>query len=122
MRGINRREHYQEIDAALEPWLISRTRQELQEAAKEIFIPVVSVKTIPEVLEDSHYKAREFFVEVEHPESGGIIMPGMPFKMSESPADIKRAPFLGEHNEEIYCQRLGYSKEDLLVLRGQGVI
>ena len=122
MRGLYRREHYQEIDAALEPWLTSHTRQELQEMAKEILIPVVSVKTIPEVLEDSHYKAREFFVEVEHPEAGGVTMPGMPFKMSESPADIRRAPFLGEHNEEIYCQRLGYSKKELLVLRGQGVI
>jgi len=32
------------------------------------------------------------------------------------------APLLGEHNEEIYCGRLGYSKEDLVALRRAGVI
>jgi len=122
MFGGYRREHYKEVDDALEPWLMSHTREEIQEAAKEVLIPVVSIKTIPEVLEDPQYKARDFFIEVEHPYAGKTTMPGMPFKMSQPIAQVKRAPLLGEHNEEIYCHRLGYSKEELLRLRGQGVI
>ena len=122
MIGGYRREHYQEIDAALEPWLMSHTKKELQEAAKEVLIPVVAIKSIPEVIDDPHYKARDFFIEVEHPYAGKVTMPGMPVKMSESPRDIRRAPLLGEHNEEIYHERLRYSKEELVRLRGQGVI
>jgi hypothetical protein len=34
----------------------------------------------------------------------------------------ERAPLLGEHNEEIYCGRLGYTKEDLVKFRQTGVI
>jgi crotonobetainyl-CoA:carnitine CoA-transferase CaiB-like acyl-CoA transferase len=122
MTGSYRRQHYREIDIALEPWLMSHTREEIQEMAREVLIPVVSVKTIPEIMDDPQYKARDFFIEVEHPYAGKVTIPGMPFKMSENPNRIGRAPLLGEHNEEIYCQRLGYSKEELLRLRGQGVV
>jgi len=122
MFGGYRREHYQEIDDVLEPWLMSHTKKELQELAKEVMIPIVAVKTIGEAVNDTHYQARDFFVEVEHPYAGGVTMPGMPFIMSESPRDIRRAPLLGEHNEEIYQDRLGFSKEQLITLRGQGVI
>jgi CoA:oxalate CoA-transferase len=101
---------------------MSHTKKELQEAAKEVLIPVVAINTIPEVIDDPHYKARDFFIEVEHPYAGKVTMPGMPVKMSESPCDIRRAPILGEHNEEIYHDRLGYSEEELVRLRGQGVI
>jgi crotonobetainyl-CoA:carnitine CoA-transferase CaiB-like acyl-CoA transferase len=122
MNGLYRREHYEEIDAALEPWLMSHTREEIQETAKEVLIPIVSVKSIPEVMEDPQYKARDLFIEVRHPYAGNVIMPGMPFKSSETLGQIRKGPLLGEHNEEIYCQRLGYSKEELVRLLGQGVI
>lgn len=55
--------------------------------------------------------------------AGKAEYPGPPYKWSESPARIARpAPCLGEHNEEVYCQELGFSKEDLVALRGAGVI
>jgi crotonobetainyl-CoA:carnitine CoA-transferase CaiB-like acyl-CoA transferase len=50
-------------------------------------------------------------------------MPGAPFKLIKTPYQLRRAaPLLGEHNEEIYCGELGYSKEILTVLREQEVI
>jgi hypothetical protein len=33
-----------------------------------------------------------------------------------------RAPLLGEHNVEVYCDHLGYTREELIQLRGLGVI
>ena len=36
---------------------------------------------------------------IEHPETGPLIYPGAPFKMSETPWQAERAPFLGEHND-----------------------
>ncbi|GAI97702.1 unnamed protein product, partial [marine sediment metagenome] len=65
---------------------------------------------------------REFFIEISHPVAGNLLYPGAPFRMSETPWQTGRAPLLGEHNEEIYCQRLGYSREDLVKLREGGVI
>ena len=64
-----------------------------------------------------------FFEEVDHPVIGRVTMPGAPFKMAESPWRLKSpAPLLGEHNEEVYCRLLGYSREELVRLKESGII
>ncbi|MDD5038437.1 MAG: CoA transferase, partial [Dehalococcoidales bacterium] len=66
---------------------------------------------------------RGFFVDVDHPEAGRIKLPGLPYIMSQTPWQVNRpAPLLGQHNEEVFCQRLGYSKQDLVRMRQSGVI
>ena len=56
-----------------------------------------------EAYEDPHFRARGFQVEVEHPELGRTVRyPGAPYVLPASPWRIsRRAPRLGEHNEEI---------------------
>jgi crotonobetainyl-CoA:carnitine CoA-transferase CaiB-like acyl-CoA transferase len=63
-------------------------------------------------------------VELEHPELGtAITYPGAYGFFSESPVKIsRRAPLIGEHNEEIYEKELGISKEKLVILKQAGVI
>jgi formyl-CoA transferase len=46
---------------------------------------------------------------------------GNPIKLSESPADVKRSPLLGEHTNEVLAE-LGYSKNDIEALKSEGVI
>ena len=77
-----------------------------------------------EVIEDPHFKARGFPVEVEHPElSESFIYPGAPYKFSASPWEIRsRAPLLGEHNEEVYVQSLGLSPDELADLAEKGIV
>jgi crotonobetainyl-CoA:carnitine CoA-transferase CaiB-like acyl-CoA transferase len=82
------------------------------------FTPVLSPG---ELLEDEQLKAREFFVEADHPVMGKVKYPGAPAKLSETSWQKGRAPLLGEHNVEIYG-RLGYSEEGLVRLREEGVI
>ena len=61
-------------------------------------------------------------MEVDHPATGKIRYPGAQVKMGDLSYELKRAPLLGEHNEEVFCSRLGYAKEDLVRLREQGTI
>jgi formyl-CoA transferase len=49
-------------------------------------------------------------------------MPGCPVKLEDSPADVKSAPLLGQHNAEIYGQMLGLTAGDLEQLKQQGVV
>ncbi len=115
--------HADEMDALLAPWLTAHTKQELYQMCLEKRIPFSPVKNIAEVVNDEHLKVRDYFVEIDHPVAGKFKYPGAPGKMSETPWSIERpAPLLGQHNEEIYCQRLGYSREELTELHRGGII
>lgn len=107
----------EEYEAYFLPWLMNRTKQEIFELGQAAANVCAPMKTIDEVLVDPQVKFREFFVEVDHPVTGKVDYPGRPFIMGETPWELRRpAPLLGQHNAEVYSE-LGYSKEDLVVLR-----
>jgi len=112
-----------EMDALLAPWLMSHTKEEIYSLCREKRIPFAPVKNIKEVVNDSHLEVREYFVEVEHPATGPLKYAGAPYKLSQTPWKVDNpAPLLGEHNEEVYCQRLGYSRGELSQLRRGEII
>ncbi len=85
---------------------------------------VTPVNTAKDLMQDKQLWARNYFIRIEHPElNDTIVYPGAPVKMSESPWCLDRkAPLLGEHNEEIYVKELGLKKEELTRLREMGII
>jgi crotonobetainyl-CoA:carnitine CoA-transferase CaiB-like acyl-CoA transferase len=83
--------------------------------------PVASVE---EIFTDPQLESRGFWQKLDHPELGtSIIYPGPFARFSESPCAVRRrAPLIGEHNEEVYCGELGLSKQELENLKAEGVI
>ena len=77
-----------------------------------------------EVMEDPHFQARGFVVEVEHLELGKTFRyPGAPYRFTVSPWAVRRrAPLLGEDNQTIYGQELGLTPEEMAALARDGVI
>jgi crotonobetainyl-CoA:carnitine CoA-transferase CaiB-like acyl-CoA transferase len=62
-------------------------------------------------------------IEVEQLLSGKVKAAGSPFKFSKTPGNIKYpAPFLGEHNVEIYGDMLGYSEKEMARLANDNII
>jgi crotonobetainyl-CoA:carnitine CoA-transferase CaiB-like acyl-CoA transferase len=117
------RERYDEVRALFSPIVKEKTREELFQMGTEWRVPISFVPTTAEILESPQHRERGFLEEVDHPVMGKVTMPGAPFKMSETPWQMKNpAPWLGEHNEDIYCHRLGYSKDELVRLRERGVV
>ena len=99
------------------------TMMELFEAGKREGVPIAPILNIEDFYNSPHTKAREYFVEVDHPVAGKGDYPGPPYKWTETPPGIQRpAPCLGEHNIEIYCEELGFSKDNLVALRGARVL
>ena len=74
-----------------------------------------------ELVDDEQLKAKEYFVKTDHPVMGSVSYPGAPFRLSETPFRIGKAPLLGEDNEVVYGG-LGFSKEEIVTLREQGII
>jgi formyl-CoA transferase len=90
---------------------------------REAGLPCGPINTIPEVFQHPQAEARELVQAAEHPTAGTVRFPGFPYKFSETPAAIRRPPpRLGEHTEEVLRDLLGYSAEEVSVLREQGVL
>lgn len=114
--------HADELDELLLPWIIERNKEEIYHSGQALGIPVGYFATVEDLLNSAQLKAREFFVNIEHPIAGKLTYPDMPFKAEGMGCETVRAPLLGEHNVEIYRDSLGYTKEDIARLRANGII
>jgi len=115
---------WESIEKAFAPFLLTKTKAELFSKAVEHSIMLCPVNMANDILEDVHLNARGYYVQVEHEELGDTIpYPGPPVRMGKLPWRIqRRAPLIGEHNEEIFIGELGFSKEQLTALKTRGVV
>ena len=113
------------------PWLMERTMLEAWEASQAVGLISGPIRNVGDVLADPVFRQRGAWAELEHPVAGKLTYPGRQFIMTESPslltqpregAQARPAPLLGQHNQEVYCGMLGYSKDDLVKLREVGVV
>ena len=86
--------HADEIDAAMDAWLVDKTRVDVVRQAQELRLPFTEVMEPGEVMLEPHHKERGSFVEVNHPHAGLILQPAAPFRMSETPWVTSPAPSL----------------------------
>jgi len=115
------------VDQLEEPtrkFFMSHTKAELWEEAEKRQIILYLVSTAADITENAQLAARGFWVELDHSELGTTITyPGAFCQTSEAPPRIsRRAPLIGEHNQEIYENELNISREQLLILKQAKVI
>jgi len=112
------------LQDAIQTFLLTRPKAEIMEKGVKKAILMIPATDAKDILESPQFKSREFFVEVEHPELGQIITyPGFPVRITSLPYRVqRRAPLIGEHNEEIYIGELGFTREELAQLKANGVI
>jgi len=112
------------LEAVTAKFFLTKTKQELYQAAIEKGLGLCPVSIPEDLLENSQLKARNFWVEIDHPELGAAITyPGAFAQTSETPLTMRqRPPLIGEHNEEIYVNELGLSRQELVTLKESGVI
>jgi len=118
--GQERMINWQAVDELLTPWLTEHDAREIVETAQALRMPFALVPTVKDLLDDSHLAARDFFRRIDHPEAGELPYAGAPFRMSETPPAIERAPTLGEHNEAMLAEAR-YTPEEQVILREREV-
>jgi len=106
----------------IEKWTMTKTKMEVMNTLNPLNIPCGPVLSMKEIGEEPALRATGTVVEVDHPERGKYLTVGNPIKLSDSPADVQRAPLLGEHTEEILKTVLGYGDEDIAAAREKGAI
>lgn len=118
-----RRKHHDELDKLIGTSTRSYDRYEIADLLQRAGIAAAPLLHPGELLKDPHYVERGFFEESDHPCEGKLLLPGMVYKMSETPCCVRtHAPLLGQHNEYVYKELLGLSKEEMEELTGKGII
>jgi crotonobetainyl-CoA:carnitine CoA-transferase CaiB-like acyl-CoA transferase len=109
----SRTTHIDEIYAMVTAYMTERTTAEWVALLSAVDIPVEPLRTIEQLVDDPHLKARGFFQTQQHPTEGPLRMPGVPTVFSKSPAAVGGpAPRLGEHSREI-LRNAGYAAETI---------
>jgi crotonobetainyl-CoA:carnitine CoA-transferase CaiB-like acyl-CoA transferase len=110
-----------ELDGDLESWLMNYTKAELLDIALEHRIPLAPVRGYDEVRHDP--SLADLFVDIDRADTGPIAYPGPPYRLVDAEAAPQHpAPYLGQHNEEVYCRVLGYTRQQLAKLYQTGII
>ncbi len=104
-------------------WMKDRPGEEISHEAQALSCPITTMSSAEDVKNSRQMNSRGFFIETDHPVAGKLEIPGVPYRFLATPSTLERAaPLLGEHNEEILCERLGYGREELKDLEEAGAI
>lgn len=117
-------ETIEQITNSLADFFKRHTKAELYEEAVKKRIPLYPCSTVEDLRNDPHLAARDFWTELKHTELNDTLVYPRPCMLaSETPCTIRRrAPLIGEHNEEVYMGELGFTREELILFKQGGVI
>lgn len=121
---LSRQENSQELRDLVAPKLAQWNNLDLMRETMARGLVIGLVQSPQQVLNSPHLAERGFFVELEHAQAGALKYPGPGFFFdgANPMQSIRAAPRLGEHNVQVYCERLGLSNEALERLRTARVV
>jgi formyl-CoA transferase len=115
-----RRKNQQEMWALIAKFAVNHTKREFMAILNPIDVPCGPIMSTTDLANDEHIRGREMYVELEDEKRGKWWNVGMPIKLSASPAKIERAPFLGEHNDDVLKNVLGYDDTRVSAMKEAG--
>ena len=116
-------EHSDAVNGIVREWVNGRTREEVEEAFDEYDVAYGWAYDMEDIFNDPHYRERGSLVRVPDEELGEAAVQSVVPRFSESPGSVDHlGPQIGEHNEEVYGEELGYPPERLEELREEEII
>jgi len=121
--AYSRSRHLEELDQHISQWTKEYTPEEVADVLQKAGVAAVPVMNIEDQFTNTHLRERGVFVELEHPRVGTEWIPGIPWRLSDTPGQVRsHAPLLGEHNQYVVQELLGYGAEEYRVLEERGVL
>jgi crotonobetainyl-CoA:carnitine CoA-transferase CaiB-like acyl-CoA transferase len=113
-------ENREELNHLVGDWCAHHTKEYIFRSAQELRLALTPVNNAADILKSEQLKARDWFQNIEHPVAGTITLPGFPYLLSDSPAEIRSpAPKLGEHNNAIFTSHARSSRSARYLLEPQ---
>ncbi|MFH0879007.1 MAG: CoA transferase, partial [Lentisphaerota bacterium] len=121
---LGRKQNEDDLDELISAWSSGYLAEEIMTMMQGQGVPAGVSQTCEDLLEyDPQLKHRGHFVQLKHKVMGSHAYRAPAYKLSRTPAHLyKAAPALGEDNEYVYKEVLGYSDAEVADLLVHGVI
>jgi benzylsuccinate CoA-transferase BbsF subunit len=120
---LSRWKNQDELDKLVEAWTRNYEPYEVMTRLQESGVAATVSLNVKDLVSDPQLKAREFFIENDHPVLGKLGLAGLPWKHDESnKGNYSTAPLLGEDNQYVFGELLGLSDEEIAKLEKEKVI
>ena len=104
----SRKKNEAELDTLISEWTIRESPYGIMHALQEVGVAAAPVMSVFDLVASRHLLERGYFVEIDHPEVGPRMTPGIPVKFSGMPdLNYYAAPTLGQHNEFVLKEIVG---------------
>ena len=118
-----RKENEATLEEIVTAWTRERTADEATQALQNAGIPAYPALDAIDMVNNPHVGARDYFVELEHPEVGTRRHMGIPWTMSRTPCEIRRpAPCLGQDTDTVLTDIVGLSQDEIAALREKDIL
>jgi formyl-CoA transferase len=111
-----------QIFDTIEQWTMTKTKFEAMDILNQLDIPCGPILSMQELAHEQSLRATGTVVEVDHPTRGPYLTVGNPIKLSDSIADVRRSPLLGEHTDEVLRDVLRYSEREIDAIKTSGAV
>jgi benzylsuccinate CoA-transferase BbsF subunit len=118
----NRMQNQEKLDALVGEWTKNHSPYEVMNILQKAGVAASPQLEEMEMLADPHFLNRKIYIEVDHPKLNGIPVYTQPWRFSDIQYKTGRAPMVGEHNNYVYGEILGLSKEEIENLQDEKVL
>jgi crotonobetainyl-CoA:carnitine CoA-transferase CaiB-like acyl-CoA transferase len=103
--------------------LAARSADEWLKRLEAAGVPAGRIRSVAEVCESEHLKARGMIAHLSHPSAGDVTVMGVPVRLGATAGAVRRPPpLLGQHTEVVLRRVLGLRAAQIGGLRRVGAI
>jgi benzylsuccinate CoA-transferase BbsF subunit len=118
----SRKKNESELNQIIQDWTCQRDRDWIVNEFCQASLVASPSREAKDVYADPHFRQRNIFVQINHPELGGLEIIDTPWKISGLQKPNRHAPLLGEHNDYVLRELLSLSEEEVKELQKNEVI
>ena len=122
-RAAGRLARVTEVEEAVASWTAAHSAGEVMRMMQAVGVPAGMVAHSRTLMEDDpQLRHRGYWQRLDHPELGESTFTSPPFRLDGERVPLARPPLIGEHNEDVLSNILGYNSERIAALRASGAL